>query len=304
MYDEIQIFIDLNVQYSSQYGVLETSLWWHASKPHIVVLSSIKYLDYSPIASILLIMVDDPTPKHKIGMHSYLNEIHCGSGPPIFTSQPLHIGCVILILIWTHIQCPRQSPLADSSTHSTLPKVLPMASAFSLVIHLIYSPQFCTKKDDVSNIVSSTVAASPGWNKPTMYLSKDLGPCINIRSGSSSSLKKSITILFPRSSISKLLPNLHIIFSVLVIASRLILHLVKNLATKTLLFSTTLVERFTIWVSFVLSDNFAHLPWRSSIECADKKLRELLDILIKNIIFMLILIYVYQLSLNVRYVNC
>ena len=220
MYDEIQIFLDFNLPYSSQYGVLETSLWWHASKPHIVVLSSVKYLDYSPIASILLIMVHDCTPKHKIGMHSYLNEIHCGLGPPIFTSHPLHSGCVILILICTHILCPRQSPLANSSTHSTLPKVLPMALAVSLVIHIIYSPQFCTRKDAISNIVSSTVVASLGWNKPTIYLSKDLGPCINIRFGSSSSLNKSITILFPRSRISKLLADLHIIFSVLVIASR------------------------------------------------------------------------------------
>ena len=188
--------------------------------------------------------------------------------------------------------------------HSTLPKVLPMASTFSLVIHLIYSPWTCTQKDAISNLVSSTVTASPGWNKPTMYFSKDLGPYINIRFGSSLSSNKSITIWFPRSHISKLLPDFHIIFSVHVIVSKLILHLVKNLATKTLLFSTTLVERFTIWVSFVLSDNLAHLPWRLSIACADKKLRELLDILIKNIIFILVPIYVYQLFLNVKYVDC
>ena len=101
-------------------------------------------------------MVHDPTPKHKIGMHSYLNEIHCGLGPPIFTIQPLHSGCVILILIWTHIQCPRQSPLADSSTHSTLPKVLPMASAFSLVIHLIYSPKGCCIKHSILHCCNFT----------------------------------------------------------------------------------------------------------------------------------------------------
>ena len=139
------MFLDCNPPYSSQHGVLEVSLWWHTSKPYIVVLP----FDDSPIASLLLIM------------HSYLNEIHCGLGPPIFTSRPLHSGCVILILIRTRIQRPRQLPLADSSTYSALLKELLMASAFSLFIHPICSPQICTQKDVVSNLVSSTIVASP-----------------------------------------------------------------------------------------------------------------------------------------------
>ena len=55
------MFLNCNPPYSSQLGVLETSLQWHASKPHIVVLPSVKYLDYSPITSFLLIMLHDPT---------------------------------------------------------------------------------------------------------------------------------------------------------------------------------------------------------------------------------------------------
>ena len=149
-----------------------------------------------------------------------------------------------------------------------------MASAFSLVIHLIYSPWICTQKDVVSNLVSSTIAASPKWNNPTMYISKDQGPCICIHFRTSSSANKSITVLFPRSWISKLSPNHHKILSIHIKASRFILSLAKNFATKFSLFSTTLVERFTVWVSFVSNNNFTHLPWRSSIASIEKKLRE------------------------------
>ena len=98
---------------------------------------------------------------------------------------------------------------------------------------------------------------------------KNHGPCICIHFRTSSSSNKSIIVLFPRSQISKLPLDLYMILSVLIIAFRFILTLVKNFATKISLLYTALVERFTIWVSFVLSDNFTLLPWSPSIACID-----------------------------------
>ena len=90
-------------------------------------------------------------------------------------------------------------------------------------------------------------------------------PCIRIRLGSSSSSKINIVVLFPRSRTSKFPSSPHILFKVLIVASKLILLFVKNLATRTLLFSTSLSERLKVVLSLVLSERFAHQPVRSSI---------------------------------------
>ena len=65
------MFLDCNPPYTSQHGVLESSLWWHTSIPHIIVHSFVNYLDYPPMATFLLIMVHDPTPIAK-NRHAFI----------------------------------------------------------------------------------------------------------------------------------------------------------------------------------------------------------------------------------------
>lgn len=147
-----------------------------------------------------------------------------------------------------------------ASTFSTVPKVLPIASAMAFFMHLKGRLWNWTQKDTPTNIASSTDSSSFALYKPTKYVSKDQGPCERIFSRPTSSSKIIRTVFDPKSWTSKFWTKRHMLHKVLASASKLTRHFVKNLATRTLLLFSMIGGRSIVSFSTARSKSRAHLP--------------------------------------------
>lgn len=169
------------------------------------------------------------------------------------------------MLTRTRIYRPRHSLVKETSTCSSVPSVVPMASAFARFIRRRGRPWICIQKEALVKVASSTDSSSLGLYSPIKYLSKDQGPCARIFIGSISLSKSINTVLSPRSRTSKFWTERHMLRSVRDKASILTLRLVNSFATRTLLLLSISGVRLTSFCSVECNDRRAHLPVRSSM---------------------------------------